>query len=576
MQLKPNGHMQLTGEACTLHGRDLVRSDAPWKILVVDDDQDVRESTRFALAGQTILGRRLECVFAGSAAEGRERLGQHGDTAAILLDVVMEQHDSGLQLVRWMRKNGFNNARVILRTGEAGYAPELDVVRDYDINDYRAKGEFTYTRLITSLTAALRSFEQIETINRLAYRDAATDLPNRNQLIQDIATQASLPCRVALLRIGNFGETVIAFGEPLAKQLLRAVASALATLSGGRPVYQYGEDTLGIVIAPDTDQEAIMSDLSLRRYSVHGKSLRVQIFMGSAVLESGEADTQVCTQAYTALQYAILTNANEPVRFAESMSERARHRLQLVERLRKALDHEALAIAFQPIVDLKTGRMVGAEALARWQEEGASISPAEFIPIAEQSGLSLEIFALGVRRAAAWLLSGNQAATDTYVAVNLSACDLERPDLAPFVIGLLNEVGLKPANLQIETTETALTNDMEGSRNNLAMLRSMGCRVAVDGIGTGYSSLSSITRLPIDVLNLDCLFVQSVTTDHAANATAALTLELAHRTGISVVAKGVETQAQRDALLAIGYTRGQGFLFGRAMPTDQLIALIEH
>lgn len=139
------------------------RADASrklWRVLVVDDDPDVHEATRFALGRSKIAEREVELLSAYSAAEGKSVLDDNTDVAVVLLDVVMEEHDSGLKFVEWMRGGGYEKQRIILRTGQPGYAPELDVIRNYDINDYRTKGELTQTRLVTAMTSAIRTFEQ--------------------------------------------------------------------------------------------------------------------------------------------------------------------------------------------------------------------------------------------------------------------------------------------------------------------------------------------------------------------------------------------------------------------------------
>jgi CheY-like chemotaxis protein len=143
-------------------------TDPCWRILVVDDDEDVHDATRFVLGNCHLIGRRVELVEARSLAEAQQELLHHEDIAVILLDVVMEEHDSGLRFARWIREAGLHDVRIILRTGEPGYAPELDIIRDYDINDYRSKSELTQTRLITSITTALRSFQQLQKAERIS------------------------------------------------------------------------------------------------------------------------------------------------------------------------------------------------------------------------------------------------------------------------------------------------------------------------------------------------------------------------------------------------------------------------
>jgi signal transduction histidine kinase len=137
-----------------------------WKVLVVDDDEEVHAATRFALQGYSILGRPLAPISAHSAEEAREILAANRDVAVILLDVVMEEHDAGLKFAEWVRAEGFKSQRIILRTGQPGYAPEMDVIRSYDINDYRAKSELTQTRLLTAITSAIRSYDLIEALAR--------------------------------------------------------------------------------------------------------------------------------------------------------------------------------------------------------------------------------------------------------------------------------------------------------------------------------------------------------------------------------------------------------------------------
>jgi EAL domain-containing protein (putative c-di-GMP-specific phosphodiesterase class I) len=174
-----------------------------------------------------------------------------------------------------------------------------------------------------------------------------------------------------------------------------------------------------------------------------------------------------------------------------------------------------------------------------------------------------------VRRAAAWL-KGKRDTRPLYVSVNLSTGDLERPDLVPFVIGLIGDAGIEASALQLEITEQSLIKDFNRSEQNLAMLRQLGCRIAIDDFGTGYSSLSYIGRLPADVLKLDRQFVNDICTNSTSRTIAEMTIELAKRLGLSVIAEGVETSEQSAVLQSIGYKYGQGYLYGRAMPAEQL------
>jgi EAL domain-containing protein (putative c-di-GMP-specific phosphodiesterase class I)/CheY-like chemotaxis protein len=700
---------------------------ACWKVLVVDDDAEVHTVTRFILGQTQILGRPIKLIEANSSRDAQAKLLNHPDVAVILLDVVMEEHDSGLKLARWIREAGLEDVRIVLRTGQPGYAPELDVIRDYDINDYRAKNELTQTRLITSMTAALRSFQQIETIERsrrglemiisscsqlfqkrelagfshgvllqiaslcgvdgdglicasgdgpsldgarivsgvgalseyigrhlsdlpegnalkaatfeairqnasstegplvlsvdappdrkyvasldhtqpldsmdsallrvfaaniavgfenvglierldgLAYWDETADLPNRHCLLKDLAECSADATYVALVRVVSYPDTVVAFGQVMATGLLREIAASLADARGGGKVYRYADDVLGVLVTPGTLQEALLTGLGQRQFSVVRQTIRARFAIGSAPLEPGSDPAVACDQAYAAMSLAAVDGREEVVRFDASIVRDARERIETIAALRSALDDGDVNIAFQPLVDMSNGDCVGFEALARWQRNGAPASPGVFIPLAEQSGLSLDIFALGVRRSAQWLNKLSSMGRSGYVSVNLAAGDLDRPDLIPYIVNLLGRTQLPPASLQVEITEQSLVRDFAVCERHLRALKNLGCRIAVDDFGAGYSSLSYIGRLPIDVLKLDRQFIVGIAEDPSSQAIASLTFALARRLGLEIVAEGVETAEQQAVLEGIGFRYAQGYLFGRPMTPDQLTTWI--
>jgi len=700
---------------------------ACWKVLVVDDDAEVHTVTRFILGQAEILGRPIKLIEANGSREAQAKLLNHPDIAVILLDVVMEEHDSGLKLARWIREAGLEDVRIVLRTGQPGYAPELDVIRDYDINDYKSKSELTQTRLITSMTAALRSFQQIETIERsrrglemiisscsqlfqkrelagfshgvllqiaslcgvdgdglicasgdgpsfggarivsgvgalseyigrhlsdlpegnalkvatleairqnasstegplvlsvdappdrkyvasldhgqpldsmdsallrvfaaniavgfenvglierldsLAYWDETADLPNRHRLLMDLAECSEDAAYVALVRVVSYPDTVVAFGQVIATGLLREIAASLVDARGGGKVYRYAEDVLGVLVTPGTLQEALLTGLGQRQFSVVGQSIKKQFAIGSAPLEHGCDPAVVCDQAYAAMSLAAVDRREEVVRFDAGIVRDARERIETIAALRSALDDGDVSIAFQPLVDMASGACVGFEALARWQRNGTPASPGVFIPLAEQSGLSLDIFALGVRRSAQWLSKLSSMGQSGYVSVNLAAGDLDRPDLIPYVVNLLGRTQLPPASLQVEITEQSLVRDFAVCERNLRALKNLGCRIAIDDFGAGYSSLSYIGRLPVDVLKLDRQFITGIAEDPSSQAIANLTFALSGRLGLEIVAEGVETAEQQAVLEGIGFKYAQGYRFGRPMTPDQLTTWI--
>ncbi|HVY88464.1 MAG TPA: EAL domain-containing protein [Hyphomonadaceae bacterium] len=725
-----NTQPEIAGDEVAIIEDDIGANGAPsarpdrarWKILVVDDDEEVHAVTRFVLGKAELLGRPLDLIEAKSSRDAQTELLHHSDIAVILLDVVMEEHDSGLKFARWVREAGLEDVRIILRTGQPGYAPELDVIRDYDINDYRAKSELTQTRLITSMTAALRSYQQIETIersrrglemiisscsqlfqkrelasfshgvllqiaslcgidgdgmicaatenaapadssvisgvgalapfigshlrdlpdeanlktatleairrnmfstdgplllsvdtppdrrfvasldhslpldamdsallrvfaaniavgfenvglierlDRLAYWDETADLPNRHRLLKDIGDHDADDRYVALVRVLTYSDTLSAFGQAMATGLLREIAGCLRELPGQPEVYRYAEDVLGLVVKPGSAAEARLADLESCQFQVVGQVMRARFAIGCAPLAYQGDAALICEQAFAALSLAGVNGRGDLVHFDAQMVKDARNRIELIAALRSALEDGQVDIAFQPLVDIASGACKGFEALARWNRNGAPVSPAEFIPLAEQVGLSLKIFELGVRRSAHLLARLNAKGCAAYASVNLAACDLEREDLLPFMMNLLGRTQLPPSSLQIEITEQSLIRDFTVSERNLRGLKNLGCRIAIDDFGTGYSSLSYIGRLPVDVLKIDRQFVTDIATNDSSQAIVSLTIALAQRLKLDVLAEGIETEQQRSVLAGMGLRHAQGYLFAKPMTVAQ-------
>jgi EAL domain-containing protein (putative c-di-GMP-specific phosphodiesterase class I) len=234
-----------------------------------------------------------------------------------------------------------------------------------------------------------------------------------------------------------------------------------------------------------------------------------------------------------------------------------------------------VVLHYQPLVELASGRIVGAEALARWQHpERGLLGPDEFIGLAEESGLIRELGAWVLRTACseAARTAYGQPSTDEnplQIAVNLSTQQLADPGLSDLVASVLADTGLAPHRLMLEVTETALLADTTAALQELQALRRLGVQLALDDFGTGFSSLTYLKHFPLHELKIDRSFVSELSIDAASDAIVASVIHLARAIGLSVVAEGVETEQQRRGLLQLGCTLGQGYLFGRPVPADQ-------
>jgi EAL domain-containing protein (putative c-di-GMP-specific phosphodiesterase class I) len=301
-------------------------------------------------------------------------------------------------------------------------------------------------------------------------------------------------------------------------------------------------------------------------------SLRITASVGVALGQTRGASSALIRNADSALSHAKDAGPGQYRLYDAAMRRQVQHRLEIQSGLRVALGAEQLSIAYQPIIDLADRKIVGAEALLRWTHpERGQVSPAEFIPIAEQSGLIVPIGRWVMDTACDDVLP-LQRAQGMYVSVNVSIRQLTSGGCAEWVEEVLERIGLRPCALTVEVTESALMDDISVIRSAFNRLRSRGVRVAIDDFGTGYSSLSRLQQLPVDVIKLDRGFVTGVDVRPEARGMAAAILQLSAAIGAGVVAEGIETEAEAATLLDLGYTHGQGYLLGRPMPIEDLTA----
>jgi EAL domain-containing protein (putative c-di-GMP-specific phosphodiesterase class I) len=250
------------------------------------------------------------------------------------------------------------------------------------------------------------------------------------------------------------------------------------------------------------------------------------------------------------------------------MHEHAVRQLALRTALARAIEREELELAYQPVVDLESGAPSSVEALLRWRtREGVRVPPGDFIPVAEASGLIVPLGAWVLERACADVA----ALGDITVAVNVSAVQLRTPDFVGTVAGALERTGLAPERLTIELTESALMDDVAGVRETFEALRALGVSIAIDDFGTGFSSLATLADLPVDVLKLDRSFIGAMIDSPAHEALVGGVVSMADRMDLPVVAEGVETAEQLDALRTLGCRWAQGYHLGRPAPLTALV-----
>ncbi len=555
-----------------------------WRVMVVDDEPDVHRATTFALTGIKILGRSLEFLHAYSAAEASTMLQSEADIAVVLLDVVMEREDAGLALVKTIRQElGLTDLRIILRTGQPGYAPEIETIHDFDINDYKTKSELTRTKLYAAVTSALRTYEQIRKLDAVAFYDHLCRLPNRNKFIELIdmrrASNQFPDDVIAILDVDDFAEINDALGHQEGDRLLQSVAERLRSeLPNDVILARIGGDTFGLLgAAHDVDPAAILA-LFRQPFVDQKDPMVVTATMGlTHALGPDVHGYDAIKDANIALKLAKKTRRGGCVAFTADMGSDIRERVRLLQALRSAVERELLFVVYQPQVNLIDGQVVGVEALLRWRkEDGTFVPPDRFIPLAEASGM---IVALGdwVLRVSCQELVRLQAMglPALRMSVNVSQIQFRQPDFLNKLMAVLLETGINPKCLELEITESVAMEDPGFMLETLHRVRGLGISIAIDDFGTGYSSLSHLRQLPIDRLKIDRAFVAELGHDVSGGHIASMVIELGHNLKLTVIAEGVEEEFQAQTLMRMGCHEAQGYLYAKPLTAVQLKEWLE-
>ncbi|OYT94116.1 MAG: hypothetical protein CFE43_00660 [Burkholderiales bacterium PBB3] len=542
--------------------------------MVVDDEPDVHRATTFALTGVKILGRPLEFLHAYSALEAENLLKTERDVAVVLLDVVMEREDAGLALIKTIRQDlKLTELRIILRTGQPGYAPEIETIHDFDINDYKTKSELTRTKLYATVTAALRAFEQIRKLDELAFYDRLCNLPNRNRFL-DLSDERLASGRhpddvMAILDVDDFSEINDALGHQQGDRLLQAVADRLKVeINSDVVLARIGSDTFGLMGSSRVVDPVALLALFRTPFVVQDDSMVVTATMGlTKLLGRDVLARDAIKDANIALKQAKKTRRGSFVMFSSEMGSEIRERVRLLQNLRQAVESERLFVVYQPQVNLHTGAVVGMEALIRWRnEDGSFVPPDRFIPLAEASGM---VVAIGdwVLRTACHELVRLQAMglADLRMSVNVSQIQFRHPEFLEKLNAALLDTRINPKCLELEITESVAMDDPQFMLESLHMVRELGISIAIDDFGTGYSSLSHLRQLPIDRLKIDRAFVTELSRDVSGGHIASMVIELGRNLKLTVIAEGIEEEAQAQKLLAMGCHEGQGYLYGKPM-----------
>jgi len=453
---------------------------------------------------------------------------------------------------------------------------------------FDAENPPVFVAVITDITDRMEAQMQLQF---LAHHDALTNLPNRALFLERLdhaltrARWTKRPLAVLFLDLDRFKNINDTLGHDIGDSTLRVAAKRLTDcVREGDTVARFGGDEFTVLLedlansddVPNVAQK-ILEALS-RPFDVEGREFVVTTSIGISLYPSdGEDSLKLLRNADTAMYRAKEQGRNKYQFYSSEMSAKALEKFMLESSLRHALERQEFLLYYQPQVSLATGKITGVEALLRWQHpELGLVSPAQFIPVAEETGLMKSIDEWVLRtacaQAQAWRSAGLPPLT---MIVNLSGRTFNEPRMMETVSQVLASSCFAPGSLELEITESVLMHNAQATVEMLEQLNRMGLKLAVDDFGTGYSSLSYLKRFPIDTLKIDQSFVRDVTSDADDASLVMAIIAMGHALQLNVIAEGVETPEQLDFLRRHGCDGMQGYLFSRPLPTEEITRLLQ-
>lgn len=456
--------------------------------------------------------------------------------------------------------------------------------------DYLVKGQIETRVLLRALRNAIERKVMEEALIHSAQHDFLTGLPNRTLLHDRVNQSVALSSRhatrgaVLFLDLDGFKHINDSLGHPVGDKVLQSIAKRLVgCLRGSDTVSRQGGDEFVVLLSEleHAEDAAATARRMLQAVSeahlIDSHDLHITTSIGVSIFPDDGLDADTLIKNADTAMYQAKENGRHSYQFFKpAMNARAVERQSLEEGLRRALERNEFALYYQPKINLTTGEITGAEALVRWTHPvRGPVSPAQFIPVAEDCGLIVPIGNWVLREACrqtrAWQDAGLRLAT---IAVNISAIELRNESFLGGVFEILANTGLPPAALELELTESVLMKHIESTETILQALRAKGVRLAVDDFGTGYSSLSYLRKLSVDTLKIDQSFVHQITALPEETTIVAAVIGMGRNLKLRVVAEGVETVEELAFLQAQGCDEAQGYYFSRPVVPDQLAKLL--
>lgn len=572
------------------------------KILVIEDEDSIREDIL-----EILCGGAFEAIGAENGIVG-VKLAKLHKPDLIICDVMMPELD-GHSVLRALRSE--TSTAMIPFIFLTAKADKTDIRRGMNLgaDDYLSKPigqadllEAIATRLNKQSVVELHLQNSLkETQDRLdyvVYHDSLTNLPNRLSLrarLDEILEQADseqILISILLIDIDRFKRVNDVKGHKFGDALLKALAERLLGCVADDVVARMDADEFAIILnATDPKGEAdymaqtILNEL-MRSFTIDDQEVYITASIGISLYPQDGRDIDTLFKHVNLAMYrAKKLGGNCYEFYTNALNESNPSQLALESSLHHALERHEFQVYYQPQIDLRTGIIVGAEALVRWYHPQMGIlSPDKFIPLAEENGAIVSIgewiLVTACQQAKVWHEinvgsgGGNYKNNHLKVAVNLSGRQFQQPTLATKIVRLIEETELDPSCLELELTEGVIIRDVEASITKMNDLKAIGVQISIDDFGTGYSSLSYLKQFPFDTLKIDQCFIRNMASDSKNQAIAIAIIQMAHSLDLKVIAEGVETKAEVEMLCQHHCDEIQGYVFSRPLPAEEFTRLL--
>lgn len=548
----------------------------PYKILIVDDDDEVHTFTKLALKNFTYDGASIIFLDAFNIQESQQIIKEHSDIAIVLLDVVMETNTAGLDIAKYIRQTLQNDLiRIIIRTGQPGEAPERFVIDNYDINDYKEKTELTADKLYTTIRTALAQYTQLvslldkkDEIYQLLITDKLTGLPNRIKLNYDLDSHGEHS--LMLIDIDRFSLLNDSYGFEVGDQILVHVKDLMLQLLREKmTLYRLEADVFAILLYdPDRalledEVDTIKTVLDSSPLELEEISVYINVSIGIVHAQLGN----IIQKAEIALRQArrISPNRVEFYNKTLDMIDDIEENNIWTTRIAKALENGGILTYYQPIIDCKTDTIVKYEALVRLQDEDHIYAPAHFLKIARSAGY-LHRITKKVFEAACKTFCAN----DLMFSVNITDHDLSEPKFAEYILNVARIYSIEPQRIVFEILEETSMGNNKLAKQNIQKLSDLGFQLSIDDFGSQCSNFAQLGLYAYESIKIDGSFIKDIDTSKNSRDITESILFFTNKVGFKTVAEFVHSKEVYAIVKELGVDYAQGYYFGE--PKAELVS----